>query len=57
MRKSLMLLAVMMLFMLNLAAQDTITLDAVNVSADRLKTQTLNPLMMKKVDTLVLQAK
>lgn len=38
-------------------AQDTITLNAVDVSADRVKTQTLNPLMMKKVDTLVLQAK
>ena len=38
-------------------AQDTITLDAVNVSADRIKNQTLTPLMMKKVDTLVLQAK
>ena len=38
-------------------AQDTITLNAVDVSADRVKAQTLNPLMMKKVDTLVLQAK
>ena len=38
-------------------AQDTVTLNAVNVSAERIKTETLNPLMMKKVDTLVLQAK
>lgn len=38
-------------------AQDTITLNAVDVSAERVKTEALNPLMMKKVDTLVLQAK
>lgn len=38
-------------------AQDTITLDAVNVSADRFKTEVLNPLVMKKVDSLVLETK
>ena len=38
-------------------AQDTITLNAVDVSAERIKAETLNSLMMKKMDTLVLQAK
>lgn len=38
-------------------AQDTVTLNAVNVSAERFKNQTLNPLVMKKMDTLALQAK
>lgn len=42
---------------LSLRAQDTITLNAVDVSASRFKTETLNPLVMKKIDTLVLQAK
>ena len=46
-----------LLLSLGAFAQDTITLDAVNVSAERIKNETMAPLMMKKVDTLVLQAK
>ncbi len=42
---------------LSLHAQDTITLNVVDVTADLLKAQPLNPLVMKKVDSLVLEAK
>ena len=38
-------------------SQDTITLDAVNVAADRYALEKLNPLVMKKVDSLVLETK
>ena len=40
-----------------LAAQDTITLDAVNVTADPYATEALKPLVMRKVDSLVLETK
>jgi iron complex outermembrane receptor protein len=40
-----------------LHAQDTITLDAISVSADRVVQETLNPLVMKRVDSLVLESK
>ena len=39
------------------AAQDTITLDAVNVTADPYATEALKPLVMRKVDSLVLENK
>ena len=39
---------------LPLFAQDTIALDAVNVSADRIAREVLNPLVTKKVDSLIL---
>ena len=39
------------------AAQDTITLDAVNVTADPYATEALKPLVMRKVDSLVLETK
>ena len=42
---------------LTLNAQDTITLNVVDVTADQLKVQVLNPLVMKKMDSLVLEAK
>ncbi|MBR4390867.1 MAG: TonB-dependent receptor [Bacteroidales bacterium] len=38
-------------------AQDTITLDAVNVTADHYAAEALKPLVMRKVDSLVLQDK
>lgn len=41
----------------NVFSQDTITLDAVNIAAERFKTEVLNPLVMKKVDSLVLENK
>lgn len=41
----------------NLFSQDTITLDPVNVAADRYAVEKLNPLVMKKVDSLVLETK
>ena len=40
-----------------LRAQDTITLDAVNVTADPFATEALKPLVMRKVDSLVLENK
>ena len=40
-----------------LRAQDTITLNVVDVTADEMKAQTLRPLVMKKVDSLVLETK
>ena len=40
-----------------LYAQDTITLDAVNVTGDRYAKEALKPLVMRKVDSLVLQNK
>lgn len=40
-----------------MAAQDTITLDAVNVTADPYATEALKPLVMRKVDSLVLENK
>ena len=40
-----------------LLAQDTITLDAVNVTADPLAREALKPLVMRKVDSLVLESK
>lgn len=40
-----------------LRAQDTITLNVVDVTADQLKAQALNPLVMKKVDSLILETK
>lgn len=42
---------------LPLCAQDTITLDAVDINAERIKAQMVNPLVMKKMDSIVLQAK
>ena len=39
----------------SLHAQDTITLNVVDVTADMLKAQSLNPLVMKKVDSLILE--
>ena len=38
-------------------AQDTITLDAVNVTADKLAAEKLKPLVTRKVDSLVLENK
>lgn len=38
-------------------AQDTITLDAVNVTAEKVATEALKPLVMRKVDSLVLESK
>lgn len=40
-----------------LVAQDTITLDAVNVTADPYAKEALKPLVMRKVDSLVLENK
>ncbi len=40
-----------------LPAQDTITLDAVNVTAGQLARETLKPLVMRKVDSLALETK
>ena len=42
---------------LNLQAQDTINLNVVDVTADQLKVQALNPLVMKRVDSLILETK
>ena len=41
----------------SLHAQDTITLNAVNITADGHRSEVLNPLVMRKVDTLVLENK
>lgn len=38
-------------------AQDTITLNVVNVTAEGIQRETLRPLVMKKMDSLVLEAK
>ena len=38
-------------------AQDTITLDAVNVTADKMASEALKPLVMRKVDSIVLENK
>lgn len=38
-------------------AQDTITLDAVNVTADKMAAEALKPLVMRKVDSIVLENK
>ncbi|MCR5013458.1 MAG: TonB-dependent receptor plug domain-containing protein [Bacteroidales bacterium] len=38
-------------------AQDTITLDAINVTADKLAAEALKPLVSRKVDSLVLENK
>ena len=45
------------LLCLSLHAQDTITLNAVDVTADKVKREALNPLVVKKVDSLILEAK
>ena len=42
---------------LQLQGQDTITLNAINVTADKVNQEVLNPLVMKKMDSIVLQAK
>ena len=42
---------------LSLHAQDTITLNVVDVTADQLRVQPLNPLVMRKVDSLILETK
>ena len=42
---------------MSLRAQDTITLDAVNVSSERVSQEILNPLVTKKVDKLILETK
>ena len=42
---------------LSLHAQDTITLNAVEVTADKYTMEALKPLVMKKLDTIVLQSK
>ena len=42
---------------LALHAQDTITLNVIDVTAHQVQPQTLNPLVMKKVDSLVLETK
>ena len=41
----------------SLRAQDTITLNAVEVTADKYTIEALKPLVMKKLDTIVLQSK
>lgn len=41
----------------SLHAQDTITLDAINVTAGKVATETLKPMVMRKVDSLVLENK
>ena len=41
----------------SLHAQDTITLNAVEVTADKYTMEALKPLVMKKLDTIVLQSK
>ena len=52
------LVFVWLLFMsCKLFSQDTITLDPVNVAADRYAVEQLNPLVMKKVDSLILETK
>ena len=52
------LVLVWLLFMsCKLFSQDTITLDPVNVAADRYAVEQLNPLVMKKVDSLILETK
>ena len=52
-------MAVLVLCMVcrSLCAQDTITLKAVEVTADKYNMEVLKPLVMKKLDTLVLQSK
>ncbi len=52
-------MAVLVLCMVcrSLCAQDTITLNAVEVTADKYNMEVLKPLVMKKLDTLVLQSK
>lgn len=42
---------------MNVRAQDTITLHAVDVTADKVGTEALKPLVMRKVDSLVLENK
>lgn len=42
---------------LPIQAQDTVILKTVDVTASQIKTEALNPLIMKKVDSLVLEAK
>jgi iron complex outermembrane receptor protein len=39
------------------SAQDTITLDAINVTADKIANESLKPLVTRKVDSLVLENK
>ena len=45
------------LWAFGLHAQDTITLDAVNVTGDRYAVEALKPLVMRRVDSLVLESK
>ena len=45
------------LWVFGLHAQDTITLDAVNVTGDRYAVEALKPLVMRRVDSLVLESK
>ena len=40
-----------------LTAQDTVTLKAVDVTADKIHSEVFNPLVMKKVDSLILETK
>lgn len=55
--RRLLFLLLMVLVSVSLPAQDTITLDAVNVTADPFATEALKPLVMRKVDSLVLETK
>ncbi|MCR4849151.1 MAG: TonB-dependent receptor plug domain-containing protein [Bacteroidales bacterium] len=50
-------LLVLMLWALLSQAQDTITLNAVNVTAEGIQKEELRPLVMKKMDSLVLETK
>lgn len=48
---------VLILSGISLCAQDTITLNAVDVTADKIKTEALNPLVIHKFDSLILETK
>ena len=51
------ILLVLVLWTLFAQAQDTITLNAVNVTAEGIQKEELRPLVMKKMDSLVLETK
>lgn len=52
-----MCLLILCLVGLSLQAQDTVTLNAVDITASQWHKEVLNPLVMKKVDSLVLETK
>ena len=57
MRHCVLFLLLMVMMSVSLPAQDTITLDAVNVTADPFAKEALKLLVMRKVDSLVLETK